>query len=79
MEDRTTVYEMHGIANARKVAAIKGSDVQTVYVTDHPGEVLLSLGYGQFPAGLTPAQAEMVAQQLSAAAVRVRARKGKAP
>ena len=46
MEDRETIREKHGVANARKVSAaeIQNSDIQAVTVTDGKEcEVILAL------------------------------------
>lgn len=67
------IREQHGIANARKVASARAadSDLQCVTVTDGRGEVLLMIGEALYPAGLTPTQACMLADQLVASAQRV--------
>ena len=65
------IRERHGIENARKVVGVESSLEQTVTVIDDDGQVLLALS-SVWPAGLTPEQAEMLADQLKRAAVRVR-------
>lgn len=79
MENQSIIRERHGIANARKVpmARIEGSYIQHVLVTDGHGEVLLSLGSSNYPAGLTPEQARMIAAQLNSAAERIENRESK--
>ena len=76
MENRDNIREIQGIANARKVASatVEQSDIQAVRVTDGAGEVWLSLATSSYPAGLTPDQARMLAQQLKIAADRVESR-----
>jgi hypothetical protein len=74
MEDRTTIREKHGIANARKVsvAAIADSDIQAVTVTDGTNdEVLLALSSSSFPAAMTPEQAKVIAKMLVDSANRI--------
>lgn len=73
LEDRNIIREKHGIANARRVscASVEHSEVQAVIVTDGDGEVLLSMATSSFPAGLTPEQALMLADQLTRASGRV--------
>jgi len=68
------VKEIHGVADARKVAMMKSEIVQDVTVTDGNGEILLNLGTSLYPAGLTPERAEFVAKLLVSAARRVRER-----
>jgi hypothetical protein len=68
--------ERHGIPNARKIA-VSSTDKQSVHVTDADGEVHLSLGSSSYPAGMTPEQAVFIADQLRAAAERVRKAKVK--
>jgi hypothetical protein len=74
MEDRTNIRLRSGIANARKcsMAKVDDSDTQTVTVEDGFAEVRLCLQSSSYPAGLTPEQAEVLAQQLIDAAKRVR-------
>jgi DNA-binding IclR family transcriptional regulator len=67
------IREQHGIARARRLSAIENSETQAVLITDSNGEIILSLSACAYPAGLTPAQADFVADQLIAAARRVRA------
>lgn len=73
MEARNPIREAHGIANARRVAAVsvEQSDIQGVTVTDgRNGEVQLGLSSSSFPAGLTPSQARMIAKMLTDSAER---------
>jgi hypothetical protein len=73
MEDRSTIRETHGVANARRISVVSvaNSDTQAVIVTDGLGaEVIISLSAGDYPAGMTPEQARMLAEQLKAAAKR---------
>lgn len=76
MENRSIIREIHGIDNARRVASatIMESDVQEVTVTDGRSEVWLALSTSSFPAGLTPEQADTIANQLRASARRIRER-----
>lgn len=67
-----TIQEIHGIENAKRIAAVE-SETQRVTVTDRFDDVALALGTSSFPAGLTPLQARMLAAQLIAAAKRVEA------
>lgn len=74
MENRETIRETHGVANARRIAAarLEDSDIQGVTVADgREGEVVLKLSSSSFPAGLTPQQARMIAKLLVASALRV--------
>lgn len=66
------VRQRHGIPDARKVG-VCGPYTQHVHVTDgDDGEVILMLGTAEWQAGLTPDQADFIAIQLNAAAVRAR-------
>lgn len=63
--------EIHGIADALKMAVASG-DETTVTVRDGHNRVILDIGSQTFPGGLTPTQAEWIARELSRAARRVR-------
>lgn len=63
-----------GVTNARRIAAIENELEQMVTVDDGDGEVLLKLSTSNFPAGMTPDQAEHVADCLRASALRIKAR-----
>lgn len=69
--------ESHGVPNAAKryQPNTPTLDTQAVRVTDgHYDEVLLLIGTGEFPAGLSPDQAEMIATFLWDSAERIRER-----
>lgn len=80
VENRARVREMHGVANARRVASasVEASDVQGVTVRDgKDGEVHLLMTTSEYPAGLTPKQARMIAKMLVASAERAERWDGK--
>lgn len=66
------IEEIHGVANARKLATGNGGS-QAVRVVDRPraNEVELVLSECSYPAGLTPEQAIYVGHALLASAKRV--------
>lgn len=73
MEDRNNIRFRAGIQNARKLASagVEDSETQTVTVYDGFGEVCLAIQSSSFPAGLTPDQARLLAEQIIASANRV--------
>lgn len=67
----TDIRERHGVPDARKVNECYPT-TQVVHVTDgDQDEVLLMIGTGTHPAGLTPAQARFLARQLDQSAARI--------
>lgn len=65
--------EIHGIADAKR-AAIVSDDLQTCTVEDAvDGNIKLRLSTSNYPALLTPDQAEYIARLLLSAAKRARA------
>ena len=66
-----THKEIHGVADALKISAVKSIDRQSVTVEDGYDSVLLILGTSPYPAGLDPTQARAIARELQLAATRL--------
>lgn len=65
------VQQRHGIVGARKCTSGLPAGTQSVHVTDgEDGEIRLSIGSCDNPAGMNPEQARYVAKCLSEAARR---------